>query len=207
MLTGYKKLDKIWEPLEEGQLVIVAARPARGKTSFMINLGNRFANIGKVLYVDFENSKFQLEKRFGLPKITIVDNNKISIEEIRTILISNNFKYLMIDYIQLFTNDYKNTLQQLKQIAIELKVCIIVSSQLTREIETRPLSEQRPVIQDLKDTFRNDEQYDMLDKIVFLYREVDATPNELEIITYIRIKNAYETAVLRFSDDMVELYE
>lgn len=42
--TGYSKIDELTSGLHEGDLIIVAARPAMGKTSFVLNLATNVAS-------------------------------------------------------------------------------------------------------------------------------------------------------------------
>lgn len=210
MNTGYETLDKIWGQLEEGKLIIVAARPAIGKTTLLITIGQRIALNNKVLFISFEYSKSQIEKRFGLSNITIEKKKQNSINEINSLVLNNSYKLILIDYLQLFTEDYENTTNELKKLAIEKKVCIIVASQLTRKIDLRPASKQRPVLQDLEDTINTSAQNDMIDKVVFLYRDknfFNSTDKTLEVITYNKSKEIPETTELHFSDDYAKLYD
>lgn len=64
MQTGYNELDKIIE-INKGDLIIVAARPAMGKTSFVSNVANYVLNKENetVLFLGLEELKEKIEKR------------------------------------------------------------------------------------------------------------------------------------------------
>lgn len=62
--TGFRSMDKFLSGLQNSDLVIVAARPAMGKTSFALNIGQNIAKIGKsVGIISLEMSKEQLVER------------------------------------------------------------------------------------------------------------------------------------------------
>lgn len=63
--TGFKRLDEITRGLQKSDLIIVAARPAMGKSAFALNLALNAANKGNasVLIFNLEMSKEQLGNR------------------------------------------------------------------------------------------------------------------------------------------------
>jgi len=63
--TGYKDLDNMTAGLQRSDLIILAARPAMGKTTLVTNLAYNVATIGKqpVLFFSLEMSKEQLVDR------------------------------------------------------------------------------------------------------------------------------------------------
>lgn len=62
--TGYVNLDTLIKGgLKKGQLVILAARPAMGKTAFALNIGQKVARTDNVLFVSMEMSTEQLMER------------------------------------------------------------------------------------------------------------------------------------------------
>ncbi len=64
--TGFKDLDRMTTGLQKGDLVIVAARPAMGKTSLVLNVAQNAAieEDRKVAIFSLEMSKEQLVQRF-----------------------------------------------------------------------------------------------------------------------------------------------
>ncbi len=75
--TGFKDVDDLFHGLRGGDLVVVAARPGIGKTSFALNMATNAAKAGvSVAYFSLEMSSNQLvqrilcaEARVGLSKI------------------------------------------------------------------------------------------------------------------------------------------
>ncbi len=62
--TGFKGLDNMLSGLQKSDLVILAARPAMGKTSFALNIAQNVAKVGKsVGLISLEMSKEQLVER------------------------------------------------------------------------------------------------------------------------------------------------
>lgn len=106
--TGYDVLDKNTQGLKGGELIVIAARPAMGKTAFALNIATNAARYGKkVLFFSLEMSEFQLMSRI-YSAITEVDTSKlkrpqfISNEELRSIA---SAKQNVIDKISLFIDD------------------------------------------------------------------------------------------------------
>ena len=65
LTTGFKKLDELTSGLHKSDLIIVAARPAMGKTAFVLNIAQNAAKKGgaSVLIFSLEMSKEQLGQR------------------------------------------------------------------------------------------------------------------------------------------------
>ena len=65
LTTGSKKLDELTSGLHKSDLIIVAARPAMGKTAFVLNIAQNAAKKGgaSVLIFSLEMSKEQLGQR------------------------------------------------------------------------------------------------------------------------------------------------
>ncbi|PWK05275.1 replicative DNA helicase [Tumebacillus permanentifrigoris] len=62
--TGYSDLDKMVFGLEGGQVIIIAARPAMGKTAFMLNVARNTARKGTIPHIySLEMQKAALLKR------------------------------------------------------------------------------------------------------------------------------------------------
>nr|QWS78781.1 replicative DNA helicase [Mycoplasma anserisalpingitidis] len=106
--TGYDVLDKNTQGFKGGELIVIAARPAMGKTAFALNIATNAArNSKKVLFFSLEMSEFQLMSRI-YSSITEIDASKlkrpqfISNEELRLIAAA---KQNVIDKISLFIDD------------------------------------------------------------------------------------------------------
>jgi len=76
--TGYRDLDNMTAGLQRSDLIILAARPAMGKTGFATNLAYNVATLNKqaVLFFSLEMSKEQLIDRM-LADVSGVDSWKI----------------------------------------------------------------------------------------------------------------------------------
>lgn len=76
--TGYRDLDKMTAGLQKSDLLILAARPAMGKTTLVTNLAYNVATINKqaVLFFSLEMSKEQLIDRM-IADVSGVDSWKI----------------------------------------------------------------------------------------------------------------------------------
>ena len=75
--TGFKELDDLFGGLRGGDLVILAARPAVGKTAFALNIASRAAQLGtSVAFFSLEMSAQQLVQRI-LSTETRIDSKKI----------------------------------------------------------------------------------------------------------------------------------
>lgn len=157
MKTGFEKLDNIIHTLNGGELTCIASRPGIGKTTLSINIVNNISKQtdNKILFISLENSKEQLEKRIKSDKVEII-TDKISITDIEDICrdLSNTYNCLsliVIDYLQLIEpkvsrkdklREKVDTIKALKQLAVELNVPIIITSQL-------PRTDEKPKLEDL----------------------------------------------------------
>ncbi len=74
--TGFKKLDQFTGGLQRSDLIIVAARPAMGKTSFALNLATNAAKAGhKVMIFSLEMPVIQLVNRIVSSEASINSSN------------------------------------------------------------------------------------------------------------------------------------
>lgn len=78
--TGFTDFDKLTSGLKGGQLIIIAARPAMGKTSLFLSMAQNIAMSGKAVVAIFslEMSKEELGFRF-LSGMTRVESKKLKI--------------------------------------------------------------------------------------------------------------------------------
>ena len=211
--TGYNNLDAAWGYLKKSQLVLVAARPGMGKTAFLVNIGKRIANNHAVLLISLEQSKINLIKRYGELNFTINDSPEFNIEKLKDAIIESNCEIILIDYIQLIDGDRNNIINSLKALAIELNVCILITSQLSRELEYRAIDQRRPVIADLNNSilFESNRINDF-DKVIFLYADsyysADTLKNNiLEVISLNKNDTEWKTTELKMSDTKIDLSE
>lgn len=223
MKTGFKNLDNIVK-IKGGDLIIVASRPAMGKTTLAQNILSNVAikehkptaffsleesmekTVNKLIIraAMVEADKFKIYDKYQKgeilkPEFTDEDWDRISyginvlkdapifinatapqtINDIkrRTYELKENIELIIIDYLQLVQydkskslsrdNEVEEILKELKLLARELNVSIIVTSQLSRKLEER--DDKRPVITDFTNTASSISNY--ADKILFLYRD------------------------------------
>ncbi len=226
--TGFIELDKKIYGLNKSDLIIIAARPGMGKTSFAMNIAVNVAQrlLDKQICVfSLEMSKEQIVSRmlcsearmssdimrtgrlapeqFGdfmrsaevLQKLEIYidDTPGCNVMNMKSKLRRmNNLGVVIIDYLQLMnsTNNYNGNrvleiseiTRNLKIMAKELNVPVIVLSQLARGPEQRP--DKHPLLSDLRDSGSIEQDADI---VLFLYRnsyydKTDPNPNVCECI-------------------------
>ncbi|MBE6037381.1 MAG: replicative DNA helicase [Clostridiales bacterium] len=83
LTTGFRDLDKMTAGLQKSDLIILAARPAMGKTSFALSVMHQAATKGKanVLIFNLEMSKQQLGQKF-LSMESRVDMAKLKVGDL-----------------------------------------------------------------------------------------------------------------------------
>lgn len=199
MKTGIKDLDEIIE-LKKGELIVIAARPNMGKSTFVLNIASHIALEEKksVLLFNLEDSretiinklminnsmikvdKFKLYDKYK-KNIYIASNTPYLIDDIciesRKLKEEKNIDAIIIDYIQLVQFDKKKLLSrdnEITEILRKLKVLAKVLDVLI--IVTSQLSrrcETRDDKRPIMVDFSNS-KYGILtyaNKILFLYRD------------------------------------
>ena len=210
--TGFTDLDKMIVGLNKSDLVLVGARPAMGKTSFILNVARNVAvNSGKkVLFFSLEMSNEQIAKRvfatearvnskkmrngeitsnewerlaqaavslndcqlyFDDSAVTSVSEMKAKVRRLK------NVDCVFIDYLQLMrdkngrrdsrTNEVSDITRDLKLMAKELDVPVVVCSQLSRATEVRG-QKHKPQLADLRESGSIEQDADI---VIMLYRE------------------------------------
>ncbi len=218
MKTCFKELDKLINGLTGGELITIAGRPAMGKTTLSINIVNNVVGQvdKKILFFTLESTKEMLCKRFTSKNVEIIDN-VCYIEDIKSKcneIQEQGLALVVVDYFQLISsyNNSDNKLeervylsQQLKSLALELNVPIIVVSQLTRELEQR--NDKRPNLQDTVNTGLQQAS----DKIICLYSDEYYIPGrfiDVKKIELIIVKNCsgqLGTVCLKYDKDTMNL--
>lgn len=211
MGSGFSKLDSVITGLNKSDLLIVAARPAMGKTSFVLNIAAnvcRHRNDKEVVIFSLEMSNEQLVTRM-LSSESLVESEKllkgtiqnddwtkladgaerlagmqIYLDDTAGITVPQmkaklrrmkNLGLVIIDYLQLMSSgrhidnrvtEISEITRQLKLMAKELNVPVIVLSQLSRSVESR--TDKRPVLSDLRESGSIEQDADI---VMFLYRD------------------------------------
>ncbi|MEG2813728.1 MAG: replicative DNA helicase [Oscillospiraceae bacterium] len=208
--TGFNALDRVISGLNKSDLILVAARPGMGKTSFALNIATNVALKSKkdVAIFSLEMSNEQLvsrvmssQARIKSEKLkigTLSGDEWVKLAETADILSRTNvylddsagitvaemkaklrrlkdLGLVVIDYLQLMSGgtNTNNRVQEistmtrnLKILAKELNVPVILLSQLSRAAEQRP--GHRPMLSDLRDSGSIEQDADI---VMFLYRE------------------------------------
>lgn len=222
--SGFVGLDELTAGFQNGDLIIIAARPSVGKTSFALNLATNIAlnEAIPVAIFSLEMSKEQVVERmicanaeidlkslrtgifldeawekisssisvFYNTPIYIDDTPDISVLEVRSkarrLLAEKGTFVLILDYLQLMHSDERveNRVQeiskisrQLKNLAKELKIPVIVLSQLSREIEKR--QDKKPLLSDLRESGAIEQDADV---VMFLHKPKEESDDN-DIIT------------------------
>ena len=212
--TGFTDLNRITNGFQKSDLIIVAARPAMGKTAFALNIAQHAAihDNRSVIIFSLEMSASQLVQRMlcteatvssqkikegtvssdelkrlievmdplSKSKIFIDDTGGISVPEIRSkcrrLRARHGLDMIVIDYLQLLqsngsrrsdsrTQEVSDMTRQLKLLARELNIPVVLLAQLNRGPETR--QDHTPMISDLRESGSIEQDADM---VILLYR-------------------------------------
>ncbi|WJW97215.1 replicative DNA helicase [Priestia aryabhattai] len=213
--SGFRELNTLTDGWQQGDLIIIGARPSMGKTAFALNSVLNGCLDDRVLATVFslEMSKEQIldrliaitgginlmkmrnpNKNFTdsdwdrytqatgyLEKVNIQIQNENEIPSMRTIIRRSKVEYkdkkhvVFIDFLTLIkpTGFEKNRhleveqiILELKRMAVNLQVPVIVLAQLNRQIEQRV--DKKPVMSDLRESGSIEQTADI---IIFLHRE------------------------------------
>lgn len=194
--TGFPRLDAFTKGLCPGELLVLAARPSVGKTSFALNVAiNVAASGGAVAMFSLETSECSLLRRAvyslsGKPESLILCENEVAVDAAldaarrlsemplyicdRALITADELvemcykikrsagrlDLVVIDYLQLMaTKGGKNATREqlvsensrrMKLLAMDIKVPVLLLSQLSRNIERR--EDKTPLLSDLRES-------------------------------------------------------
>ena len=151
--TGFTLLDSITSGLNKSDLIIIAARPGMGKTSFAMNIATNVARRAEKEVVTFnlEMSKEQIATRI-LSTEALVESNTL-----------RNGRISGDDWVKLATSaGYLSTLP----LFIDDTASMTVQPQLSRAVESR--TDKRPMLSDLRESGSIEQDADI---VLFLYRD------------------------------------
>ena len=146
------KINEKYMKYNSSKLILIASRPTVGKTALARYIADKFAkkhSNKSVIFFNLEQSPF-----------TSITEIQAKFRNIK------NLGLVVIDYLQLMSDDkrdYNEIIQELKSMAEDLNVSVIITSQLPRSVERR-----RPKLADLQE-FGDIEQY--ADIIILLHRD------------------------------------
>jgi replicative DNA helicase len=193
--TGLFHLDELTDGFGKGNLIILAARPAMGKTALAMQIAEHVAKSESVAIFSLEMTKREIGARMlkfhrsllandskvkdhiRSLNLHIDDTPAIGIGHIRTrcrrIKRQHGLSLLVIDYLQLMSSSGENRTQEigaisrgLKVIAKEFDIPVIALSQLSRKVEDR--QDRRPIMSDLRESGEIEQDADL---IMFIYRD------------------------------------
>ena len=187
--TGFTALDNILTGLHGGELIILGARPAMGKTTLAMNIaGHAALAAGKSVAVfSLEMPREQIALRL------LCSDARVDMQRVRQgRLTGDDWMRLAksigpmsnVDYLGLMHADGKSENRQLevseisrslKAIALELKVPLIACAQLSRASTTR--DNKRPALSDLRDSGSIEQDADV---VMFIHREGYYNPESEE---------------------------
>ena len=216
--TGFTDLDNLLTGLNKTDLILIAARPAMGKSAVGLNIA---ANVAKryrkkVAIFNLEMGREQLVERMLSSEGAITGNLMrtddapgISVPEMKARLRRlKDLGLVIIDYLQLMTagrridnrvQEVSEITRSLKIMAKELNVPVITLAQLSRGPESR--SDHRPVLSDLRESGSIEQD---ADSVIFLYRDAYYNPDTAEqnIAEFIVAKNRHgETGTVKVGWD------
>lgn len=215
LASGFTELDDITNGLQNGDLIILAARPSMGKTLLMMNIADNISclctNEPCVLF-SLEMPAIQISKR-TLARVSGISGNLIfkakltddhwlmisqAIEKLQTTKLFINdtsrmnvyqmrsycrkirnecgLKAVFIDYIGLMDGEGENETLRLGNISRDLKalakdfnIPVVVLCQLNRKIEER--KDRTPMLSDLRQSGNIEQDADL---VIFLDRDKEA---------------------------------
>lgn len=192
MKKSFESLDEIIKGLHNSSLNVIAGRPNMGKSSLAVNIAVNVAKKEKVpvLVFSLEMSKEYIYNIIDNSdtELLVDDTPSMSITEIKKrcgeLKTENNIGLVVIDYLQLVSVDNETNRKQelstisrfLKNLAEELDIPILVTSQLSKEPERRYKEGQDPR-PTLKDFGYSSDIVEYADTIMLLYKDDYYNPN------------------------------
>jgi replicative DNA helicase len=208
--TGFNRLDAMMTGLNKSDLILLAARPGMGKTSFALNIATNVAKKYEkdVVVFSLEMSSEQLVSRIlsseaqvgseslrtgnlnsdqwvqlaasadllSKTHMFLDDTPGVTVAEIKAkVRRLKNIGLIVIDYLQLMSaggrsenrvQEISKITRNLKIMAKELNIPVIVLSQLNRSAEQRP--DHKPMLADLRESGSIEQDADI---VLFLFRE------------------------------------
>jgi replicative DNA helicase len=202
--SGFTDLDELTTGFQEGDLVVVGARPGMGKTAFCLNIAAHVGIEIKVpvaelvvlrmicseAEVDSKSVRSGYHSKEDYRKLVnaagrlaeasiFIDDGFNSVLEMRAkarrLKSEHGLGLIIVDYLQLMRGEGSHIAREqviseisrsLKALAKDLKVPVMVISQLNRSCEQRG-DDKRPIIADLRESGAIEQD---ADTILFLYR-------------------------------------
>ena len=144
--TGFHELNKMTTGFGKGDLVIIAARPAMGKTSFVLNTVNNLIKQGKgVAFFSLEMPAEQLMLRLlsiqtsiPLQKLRVGDMDDMQWSSLNSAVENmNNAKLFVDDQGSININQLRSKLRKLKNQHPEIEIAVIDYLQIMQGVGTQ----------------------------------------------------------------------
>lgn len=192
-----KSYDEILGFFNPGDIVLIGARPSKGKTVF--TMGLFVQAIKKQIAKNFCFSLAEVHKDIA-QRIAVYDeslginnnffeldySNDISADYIieKTKKSASKGSLIVVDYLQLLDEKRSNPslqvqVEKLKNYAREKECVVIFISQLDRELENR--ADKKPIMEDIR--LPNPLELKFFNKIILLYKEDEASQN-VDVLFY-----------------------
>lgn len=143
----------------------------------------RSGQVSKEEYKRYLDAKASLRTKFPLYIDTTPDLSLSQLKaKARKLKRQNELDFLIVDYLQLLKvdqgrsrNEEVNEISRgLKQLARELEIPVIALSQLSRAVESRPRTDRRPTLADLRESGGIEQDADV---VLFMYRDEYYNPD------------------------------
>ena len=217
--SGFESLDALTSGFRAGSLNVLAGRPSMGKSTLALNIANHLSTTKNVLTNFYESLA-----KAGNKNMNIIDKSGLSVKNIfstaKKLNSDKKIDIILIDYLQIMKYDkgrevseLGNITRELKYLAKDLEIPIILLSQLSRGVEQR--ENKRPFMSDLRSSGEIEQDADM---IMFVYRDDyyhDDSPDrgQAELIVAKNrmgqigfVKCDFDGNYSRFSDIEINLY-
>lgn len=136
--TGITSLDLQIMGMRPGEVILVGGRPAMGKTSFARGIARHTGKANRVLYMDLEESGIA-----EMEGVAVLTGSTFSLENILTAATEAKPDLLIVDRLQRITEiidggSLQLTMRKLKNLAKALRIPVLITTDLSRDIEERP---------------------------------------------------------------------
>lgn len=165
IMSKFQDLDNLTGGFKRGSLIILAARPAMGKTAFALNIAQNVARISPVLFVSLEMSEEQLTERLFKCEAGVMRLPTLGTDDIlrrNTDYIARSLERLKLhiyDSSVVTVSDIRRAARKLKHQCSDLGLIIVDYIQLMRS--------------DKKNDSRVQEVSDLTRSLKILARELD----------------------------------
>ena len=184
--TGLKEVDKV-VCLQANYLIMLAARPFSGKTTFACKLAMENSKRGKVVFISMEMSTRQINNKvkeygpaYNRENILMLDKSTITLTQITKLILKHSPICVIIDQLNKIKYPAKNEYERftmicknLKEIAVQYQTPIICLAQVSRSGEGL-----QPRYKDLKGSGSIEEEAD----VVFFLHVTDRSSGYMELI-------------------------